>query len=471
MQNIQIMTSRNGMALYVVKHTVKLNHGNWYVVWSDSHTSVIICTEQTFLHCTNITSSKANEDKAFAKSCEQKHSMDREIDFPEMQQWLWGCPEVMTTLIFACISAKLFKQRSTTKMKLDDKENLGWPDRVRRCGEDYVLNVQSSISPSQKACVREGFPLGWHMTPNQMLMHRPTSGWVSTCDEASQFRPHPVELPHQFCKLDNHIQWFHISKSKMDDACISKALHEDMTKCTCDNGLVRRVLLWLKALKEVKHTWGPLKGKMCQNSHGTSRDLCHSLSKSRLEMAQTGPKENAALIDIELERAMTFLFLGLGLTACHQNYCSLKIVAETCPGLCFEHDTPQPGSISLACHVDIGQILYREWSADAPNHEERLGGSQLYWECIWWPSCHRGTNVKAHSPGGAKCLSCATGDPLLDGQLHYHVKTIFDRILLRNKIPISKLSPCLLTQTLDSDEEELKLFQQEKAQDQLNLSW
>ena len=68
---------------------------------------------------------------------------------------------MMTTLKFVRISTMAFEQRPTTKMKLNEKGNLEQPGRFKSGGEDSTTSdVQSSISPSQKACLRKDFPLG-----------------------------------------------------------------------------------------------------------------------------------------------------------------------------------------------------------------------------------------------------------------------------------------------------------------------
>ena len=79
MQNAQVLTGTNGVARYVVKYVVKLDEGNRCVVWADSHSGAVIQAQHTFLHNTKITSSKANEDKSFAKFWESKHPVGKAI--------------------------------------------------------------------------------------------------------------------------------------------------------------------------------------------------------------------------------------------------------------------------------------------------------------------------------------------------------------------------------------------------------
>ena len=83
------MTGTNGVARYVVKYIVNLDRGNRCVLYVDAHTGAVICAGQKFLHNTKITSSKANEDKAFAKSREQKHTVGSLIAFTEYNNRFW----------------------------------------------------------------------------------------------------------------------------------------------------------------------------------------------------------------------------------------------------------------------------------------------------------------------------------------------------------------------------------------------
>ena len=128
-----------------MKYVVKLDKGNRCVVWADSHSGAVIRAQHTFLHNTKITSSKANEDKAFAKSRGSKHPVGRAIAYTEMQQQMLGYPEVMTTLKFTRISTKPFEQRRETKMNLNEKGDLVRPDKTNK---DKVSDERSSKSPS-----------------------------------------------------------------------------------------------------------------------------------------------------------------------------------------------------------------------------------------------------------------------------------------------------------------------------------
>ena len=60
MQHAQVTSGTNGASTYVVKYIMKLDQGNRVTVWAKSHSSAILCGEETFWHNTKITGSKIN---------------------------------------------------------------------------------------------------------------------------------------------------------------------------------------------------------------------------------------------------------------------------------------------------------------------------------------------------------------------------------------------------------------------------
>ena len=48
MQNVQVISSTNGVFVYVVKYIVKLDQGNRVTVCADSHSGAILHMEETF---------------------------------------------------------------------------------------------------------------------------------------------------------------------------------------------------------------------------------------------------------------------------------------------------------------------------------------------------------------------------------------------------------------------------------------
>jgi hypothetical protein len=124
MQNVQVMTTTNGVARYVVKYVTKLDQNNQVTVAPSVHNSAQMQVNTKFLHNTKITRSRINEDKAHHKSNRKHQPCGRAISAPEMQQKLLGQNEVMTTLAFVHINTMPFEQRQTTVVKLDSKGAL-----------------------------------------------------------------------------------------------------------------------------------------------------------------------------------------------------------------------------------------------------------------------------------------------------------------------------------------------------------
>ena len=78
MQNVQVISSTNGVFVYVVKYIVKLDQGHRVTVLVDSHSGAILCREETLLHNTKITGSKIKTSRGYTKPT------GRKIAFAEM---------------------------------------------------------------------------------------------------------------------------------------------------------------------------------------------------------------------------------------------------------------------------------------------------------------------------------------------------------------------------------------------------
>jgi hypothetical protein len=151
MQNAQVMTTKNGVACYVVKYVTELDQNNKVNVAPSVHSSANMQVDTKFLRNTKITCSRINEDKAHQKSNQKNRPCGIAVSAPEMQQKLLGQNKVMTTLTFVHINTMSFEQRQTTVVKLDSKKVL--------CQLDESNNdVQSLVSISEQVCQRKNFP-------------------------------------------------------------------------------------------------------------------------------------------------------------------------------------------------------------------------------------------------------------------------------------------------------------------------
>ena len=234
MQNFQILTGTNGVARYVVKYVTKLDEGNRCVVFADAHTGAVMRVDHQFLHNTKIARSKANVEKAYAKTRNLKHPTGRSVAVVETVQQLLGYSEVMKTLTNIHIATTSFEERGTTQVKVDYRGNLQRPDRG---GEN---DVHSTTSVSQVAREKEGIQ---HLTENQQLLYRHDGVKADSYDHITQYSLRPVEMLKLFASLGNYFRWFHTSNKCLSLSRIQELIADEPEMCGWVDALGMRVLL------------------------------------------------------------------------------------------------------------------------------------------------------------------------------------------------------------------------------------
>ena len=440
MQNAQILHGTNGVARYVVKYIVKLDDGNRCTVWEDSHTGAVMRAEHHFLHNTKITSSKANEDKAFKKSRDWHKPSGRAIAFTEMQQHILGYPEVMTTLRFVRICTKPFEQRPTTRVKLNENGDLIRPD------SQGVEDTQSSIPSSQRAREAKQFPPERFMTPSQQLLSRNNGGAKSFAyDEITQFSLRPVEMLELFPKVGEYFRWFQFGDEALDANSIDEKLSLTAEECSWVDGLGRLVRLRREAMGEVKnHLLRPV------DEGGLTLTRAHSLliKDCLLEMITSAEDGNPMA---ELEERFVYEDNGEDLRIPVFSSVTprtpipfLLHVMLMCGKFETELDLRMQGTMreSLAAANLIGN--------DFDNHDALMEYSNTLIKLVI-------TDVFSVQPVSLRRL---------DGFVVL-ARRLFNSILFDNEIPISDLPPCILTEMLNEKDEKLTAFWETKKEDQL----
>ena len=432
MQNAQILHGTNGVARYVVKYIVKLDDGNRCIVWADAHTGAVMRAEKDFLHNTKITSSKANENKAYEKSRKWRHPSGRAIAFTEMQQQLLGYPEVMTTLRYVRICTKPFEHRSTTKVKLNENGDLIRPDNAS------VSDTHASRSPSQTVREMMGFLPNRFMTPSQLLLYRNDGVKSTAYDEVTQFSLRPVELLELFPKVGKYFRWFHICKKVLKPEEIMDLLDEDIERCGWVDGLGRRILLRKMALKEVNTYLENISEENVQ---------IHSWLLRNYLIRMIEINNNDGILEEK------FVHDDLG---------------EVLPIPVFSSVTPHnPVPFLLHMMLMLGEFeteldLRMQGSMRESLAKAKLIGNEFNDDEMLKEYSNQLVRLVVTDVLSVQPVSLRRIDDYV-----ILAKQLFDAVLSNNDIPIAELPPCILTEMLDSKDDELKAFWEGKKNDQL----
>jgi len=147
------------------------------------------------LHNTKITRSQINEEKALEKSKSRKRPSGRGIAHPYMLGRILGHSDVVTDLIFVRIQTLPFKQRKSTKFRLN------------RGGVLIISDVNSTESDCTLVRREKIFAAKQNTTESQSLLYRNNGSDSSVSyDMVTQFGLRPVEFLQGFRSLGKYFR-------------------------------------------------------------------------------------------------------------------------------------------------------------------------------------------------------------------------------------------------------------------------
>jgi len=247
-QNAQVLTHTNGVARYLVKYVTNLDEANRVVMWANNSVGVEMHTENQFLHNTKISRSRQHEARSFERSRQRNHTIGHAVAAVEMLQHILGIPDIVSTMREVIIDTRPLEFRRTTKLKLDKRGNLEWPEFQDEDNEEQISNECVSEQAREERQMRR------RVKPNQKLIYREnaTAKKCSTkYDMVTQFGLRPVELLELFMRLGFYFRWFEVEKFAQSSYSVGAGMSDDIVKCNWYDGYGRRVLLRRSALGEV----------------------------------------------------------------------------------------------------------------------------------------------------------------------------------------------------------------------------
>lgn len=473
-QNVQVMTSTNGVARYVAKYILKLDAGNRCIIYSDSHTGAVSCfkfssnisfsfalipflsvvtsgasissqyknnkvrfdfwkhhstLQQTFpTHPTYncfcfiyflLDRSAKNESTAHKKSRARLQPVGRFISFTEMQQQLLGYNDVTTNINFEIIESKPLEQRTSTKIS-DYKGRLLRPT-------DITMSLSEAWAMREASCERK-------MTKNQVLTLR---GQNAKYDKVSLFGLRPVELLELFPRIGEYFRWFVIDDKPLSAEEIKNGLNNNVLKCQWIDGLGRRVRLRRKALPEVRSRLASV--KRCDielHSEELRKHLLH-------------------IIDNDLESP---LFV-----------CDDKL--KELPVPVFSKISPEQSSaFMLHLMIMLGEFETELEFRQHTNLKESLAAAKL----IPDKNLDNKESLEQYSNDLLRRIICEvfSVQPITLRKMDIYIvrcKRLLDAVLLDNEIPITDMPPSILTELLNEKHKDLDKEWEDRTSKQIDV--
>ena len=431
MMNFQILTSTNGVARYVVKYVVKLDEGNRCTVYADAHSGSTLKVEKQFLHNTKIASSKINEDKALERSRKRDLPHGRAVSFVETLQHQLGYPEVMQTMKYIHICTKAFEYRGTTRVSLNKKGRLDRPDQsdAENEGED----VHTGTPRVEFIRQDKNFSYTRRMTANQLLLYSGNCAKASAYDKVTLFGLRPIELVRLVDSIEDYYRWFEIDDVLMKTDEIDVLLDEDIKLCAWIDCIGRRVRIRHRAFPEALKFFKSLQEETLA-THSVE------LRSHIIALIEEDSKDEKFVFDDDDERDLPIPVFS-SVTPDHPVAFVLHVML-----MCGRYGTEldlracrtMRESLALAKLIDPEN----ETPQESSNRMVKLVMDEVF-----------------------------PRQPLTLRKLEDHIlttKSLFDSVIIHDEIPNYELPSCVLTELLDSKEEELCDFWVDTKRDHLD---
>ena len=385
-----------------------------------------------------------NEDKAHEKSRKSKLPKGREIAFCESHQTLLGIPEITTTLTYERISTKQLEHRMNTKISMTKEGDLRRPDLRRRRlgdGQDTVPLVHRIRSSDDL-----DFPQHRQLSGDQLLLYR---GKGASYDKITQFGLRPVEFMKVFRKVGQYFRWFVSSEKALTSQEIRNGLSHDVRTCQWIDCVGRR--LWLR-----------------KNGFEEVNNYLTTLSRSGMH------EDSIDLVDLVLD-----IVNGRVNETSHPD--TFYRFVYTVSGVVSNERLPIPVYSSVTPNNPVTFLMHTVLM---------LGSFDTELEFKRQPSlkhCLMKAGVIGDDIENEDSLRQYVRDylyrvvtevfpvqPVTMRRLEdYIIKTwnLAEGVLLRDEIPVTELPPCLLTELLDSKEEEMTKFAEELKKQQVDACY
>ena len=436
MQNVQILSGTNAVAKYVVKYVVKMDKGNRCTIWADPHNGAVHRAEYQFLHNTKVVGSKINEDKAHEKSRKWKLPSGRAVAFTEMQQQILGYPELMTNIVYERICTKPFELRSSTRVQLNRKGKLKRPDQSPHTEQerDNAPDAQSGRSPSEKARIRLRFPQERLVPDNQSLLYGNNIRY-GAYNKVTLFSLRPVELLELVKNIGKYYRWFETEKKIMAEEEIVMLLKEDITECHWVDVLGRLVKLRKGAKSELKEHLNNLENR-------NLKEHSIELKEYLLEMINNDMDEESFVVDEGDKHLPVPVFSS---------------ITPKTPIPFLNHIMLSIGEFETELDIRMQSSLRKSLAKVGLIGDDFDDPSRLQ------EYCNKLLRITIEQVLSVQPFSLRRLDDCV-----VKAKMLFEAVIIRDEIPVHDLPPCLLTELLDSKNEEFENFWKEKRKDQLS---
>ena len=340
-----------------------------------------------------------------------------------------GTPEITTTMKYERISTKQLEHRMNTKISMTKEGDLRRPDLRRRQlsnGQDTAPLVHPIRSSNEL-----GFLEHRQLSGDQLLLYR---GKGASYDKITQFGLRPVEFMKVFRKVGQYFRWFVATEKALASQKLRNGLTVDIWTCKWIDCIGRRLWLKKQAFGEVKEYLTAL------STEGMHQD---SVSLVNLVLAIVNGNKNEGS-DI----FSRFVYKVSGVVS--------------------EEALPIPVFSSVTLNNPVTFIMHTVLMLESFDTELEFKKQPSLKHCLSkagliGDDIENEESLSQYVRGylyrvvtEVFPVQLVTKRRLED----YIIKTwnLAEGVLLRNKIPVTELPPCLLTELLDSKEEELTKF-------------